>query len=615
MRFSKFSLLASVLYSITPALGSAIAPEDSKVIQLNANNFDETVKGTKLTMVEFFAPWCFYSNAMINEYVNAANSLNSDDILFTQVNCESEENIEFCENMEIDVYPTIKIFRNINIEEPLDFVGHRTADNFITTLQSLLSAPVTIINSDEELQNFIDNSDKTIIANIGGIEGLNETFYEAAQNNTLDFDFILYPKENITEAEKELLVYVKEDDPEYDGSYSVASYPSYSFYKLVANKELLMVWVNGQTLPVIGELNGENFMYYVNGNTPLAYLFYVVREEFMDYLSVLKPLAMKYRHQLNFVGVDALKFGKQVENLNLLPNFPLFAIHNMTNNRKYSFDQISPEEYANITEPLKIDHNDIRDLVEKFMNGTADPVIGTEPVPETQENTFVYQLVGTTHDDFVRDNERDIIVNYYSPWDEGSKQTNPLFDKAAELLYPYSDKIGFAKINAFNNDILSVNVDKFPTIALYPAGSNGTEIIYFNTSKSVEHFCDFAEEYSKNDIPGKSVFAEYKKKVFKETDVEGDLAINEDPEQVVVNAGEPVDESAKEVEQLEELVQESDPAQVSEAAQESEPVQEQVLEQVQEVPEFQESDDIKVEQAQTQAEESVSEAVEIQDEL
>lgn len=510
----------------------ARAPVNSNIAQLFDETFKNAIDSSKLAIVEFYTPWSYYSQIMIDEYMKASDAFKNDkSILFAQVDCKKQPDL--CNKHNVTNYPDIRIYKDYGSDE-LFFIGHRTAENFITTINDVLQDPVTVINNDDSILNdFIQNSPKDVIIhkmNNNLNSTFNQTFYAVAKNNSMDFNFVSFISNDVNNEELSIFVNKEDDDDEdttvsYNGNLS----------KFVSVPSTLMNWVHSHTLPLLDQLNSDNFGSYVTGDVPLAYFFYIVEQEFDEYSELLTSLAKQYRHKLNFVGINAMKFGKQVDNLNLLPQFPLFAIHNMTNNRKYSFPQMSPEEYANITEPLTIDQNDITNLCNDFIQGKAEPVNHSQPEPEIQENENVYELVGSTHDNYVNENENTIVI-YYSPWDNASKQTLPLFEKTAEVLSKNDNvNIKFAKANAFNNDILSVSLIHYPVIIIHT--DFGKKSVTMDGNKSIELFFKFINEQLPNheDIDIMNIYNEYKTKLLAEHGVKEEKKEedNEQHEQVI----------------------------------------------------------------------------------
>lgn len=90
--------------------------------------------------------------------------------------------------------------------------------------------------------------------------------------------------------------------------------------------------------------------------------------------------------------------------LNLPADFKTgFAIENVTSTEKF---------------PLKNDGISVEiitQFVDDFVAGRLEPVIRSQPVPAKQQGLSI-ELVGQTFKDIAFDEERDVVVEFYTPW-------------------------------------------------------------------------------------------------------------------------------------------------------------------------------------------------------
>jgi protein disulfide-isomerase A1 len=108
---------------------------------------------------------------------------------------------------------------------------------------------------------------------------------------------------------------------------------------------------------------------------------------------------------MNFVWIDAVKFGDHAKALNLAEvKWPAFVIQDLEKQLKYPFDQ-SKEVTA----------DGAGDWVEQYLSGKLQPQLKSEPIPETQDES-VYTLVGKNFDDVVFDDAKDVFIEFYATW-------------------------------------------------------------------------------------------------------------------------------------------------------------------------------------------------------
>jgi len=78
------------------------------VKELTKDNFDETISGQPLAVVDFWAPWCAPCRAFAPVFEAAAAK--HADIVFAKLNTESEQ--ELARQFNIRSIPTLMIFRD-----------------------------------------------------------------------------------------------------------------------------------------------------------------------------------------------------------------------------------------------------------------------------------------------------------------------------------------------------------------------------------------------------------------------------------------------------------------------------------------------------------------------
>jgi thioredoxin 1 len=77
------------------------------VVELNKDNFEQTIKDKDFVVVDFWAPWCGPCRSFAPVYDKV--SQDHDDIVFAKINTEEEQ--EIAAHFQIRSIPTLMIFR------------------------------------------------------------------------------------------------------------------------------------------------------------------------------------------------------------------------------------------------------------------------------------------------------------------------------------------------------------------------------------------------------------------------------------------------------------------------------------------------------------------------
>ncbi|KAH9977793.1 disulfide isomerase [Lactifluus volemus] len=460
MRIPTFlSLLLAVL---------VVADEPSDVIDLTPANFKSVVDSENLILVEFFAPWCGHCKALAPHYEEAATTLKEKGIKLAKVNCVDEP--DMCQSHGVQGYPTLKIFRQDGIisymtKQSLPAVSEVTAANIeefkkadrivaIAYLSSLSDAPAAEFQATAEKHRD------------------NYLFGQSTDLSVIEAAGVSPPA---------IVLYRSYDEP-----VSVYPYPAAS-----ATVEEIEDWIKGLSIPIIDEVTAENYMVYAQSGKPLAYLFIDPTSETKgEYIERVRNVALEHKDKINFVWIDAIKFGDHAKALNLPESvWPSFVIQDLEKQLKYPIEQ-----NTEITTVV------VKDWVDSFNSGTLQPILKSQPIPETQDE-LVYNLVGKEFDQVVFQDDKDVFVEFYASWCGHCKRLKPIWDSLAEHYVAVKDRLIIAKMEAPENDLpasVPFRVAGFPTLKFKPAGSK--EWVDYDGDRSLESLIAFVDEHAKNSL-------------------------------------------------------------------------------------------------------------------
>jgi len=479
MRFSRLFSSATVLALVSVV----VADGASDVINLTSDNFDAVVNPESLILVEFFAPWCGHCKALAPHYEEAATALKSKNVKIAKVDCVDQADL--CQANGIQGYPTLRVYRH---GDYTDYTGPRKADGIISymTKQSL---PAVTTVTPENYEEFIKADKIVALAFLpSSTDAPGPEFTATANKHRDEFLFGSTTDSSVADAAgvtpPAIVVYRAFDDPKIEYPYPIGS----------AKVKDIENWIKDLSIPVIDEVSTENYQMYAQSGKPLAYLFVDPTDaKHEEYISALKPVASKWKNNVNFVWIDAIKFGDHAKALNLNePKWPSFVIQDLKKQLKYPYDQSK-----------EVDPADVEKMVIDFIDGKLQPQLKSQPIPATQDES-VFTLVGKQFEEVVLDDEKDVFVEFYASWCGHCKRLKPTWDSLGERYSEVKDRLVIAKMEAQENDLPAIvpfRISGFPTLKFKKAGSR--EFIDYNGDRSLESLVAFVEENAKNPLDPK----------------------------------------------------------------------------------------------------------------
>lgn len=141
-------------------------------------------------------------------------------------------------------------------------------------------------------------------------------------------------------------------------------------------------------------------------------------------------------------------------------------------------------------ETAEITADNIREFVNKVLDGKLKQHLLSQDLPDDWDKTPVKTLVSTNFDEVALDKEKDVLVEFYAPWCGHCKQLAPIYDQLGEKYADRSDVV-IAKVDATGNELEHTKVNSFPTIKLYKKGTN--QVIEYNGERTLDGLSRFLE--------------------------------------------------------------------------------------------------------------------------
>eukprot|EP00298_Acanthocystis_sp_HF-20_P021255 c27496_g1_i1.p1 GENE.c27496_g1_i1~~c27496_g1_i1.p1 ORF type:complete len:486 (+),score=167.05 c27496_g1_i1:45-1502(+) len=85
---------------------------ENEAIEITPDNFEAQLKIHDLSLINFFAPWCIWSNRLKPAWEHTAKLLKDNKrVLIGKCDCTAEKNRKLCQENHIMAFPTIRIYR------------------------------------------------------------------------------------------------------------------------------------------------------------------------------------------------------------------------------------------------------------------------------------------------------------------------------------------------------------------------------------------------------------------------------------------------------------------------------------------------------------------------
>jgi protein disulfide-isomerase A1 len=204
-----------------------------------------------------FAPWCGHCKALAPEYEEAATTLKEKQIALAKVDCTEQQDL--CQEMGVEGYPTLKIFRGKDNVAP--YGGPRKAPAIVSYMTKQSMPAVSLLQSSEALEEF-KTADKIVMVGYFAADdkSSNATFSEVAEEMRDGALFAATSDAELAKAEG-----VKQP--------AVVLYKSFdegkNTFEEKFTKDAIEAFINTASIPLVGEVGPETYAGYmsVSGKT------------------------------------------------------------------------------------------------------------------------------------------------------------------------------------------------------------------------------------------------------------------------------------------------------------------------------------------------------------
>ena len=539
MRTSRGLFLSSLAWFISPvtlgleASSDGSTPEwappvfsEDDVLTLVAGNFSGAQAQHPRLLVEFFAPWCSYCQAVAPEFAGAAEDLAAHGIAAKLAKVDAVAEAGLAEEHGIEGYPTFLWFdTTIDAKSTREYIGERSRQELFSWVVRHSRPPSTNLSTIAGARAWVTEfvSQRPVQHGLGGSRAYNNRGNApAAAIQTSNVAVIaLLPEESLVPAYEsaarrhDSVDFVHTIDPAVYAealSAAAAAVPSGKALSTApppaAHAAALLLTSYDERVaalppvPARSAADGDALEAALRAFVPLHAVPLIVpfTEKYEGALregggaldkqlvifataatkaihgGVLTTVASVFRGQAAMVFAD-------VEDSASDGLFDFFHLDRAAVavappgsmwcfgfNRKDAARFVPPQELqGELATGALVDTEleaGISSFLASMMTGSAELLRRSAPVPEEAYDGPVRIVVADTFDEVVASEGRDVLLEMYAPWCGFCKALEPVYNELASRLSAAAETLTIAKMDGTVNDVPDLDVDGYPKLLL-----------------------------------------------------------------------------------------------------------------------------------------------------
>ncbi|XP_063055738.1 endoplasmic reticulum resident protein 44 [Engraulis encrasicolus] len=377
------------LTSIIPALdlhyftillvAGLCSPVWGEITSLDAGNIDDILNNAGVSLVNFYADWCRFSQMLHPIFEEASNVIreeypDSRDVVFARVDCDQHSDI--AQRYRISKYPTLKLFRN-GMMMKREYRGQRSVVAIADFIRQQKVQHIVEMKSLEELTT-VDRSKRNIIGYFEQKDSDNYRTFEKVANILRDDCVFMAAFGEVSKPERfsgDNVIYKPLGE----------NVPDMVFLGSLLNFDLTYAWAQDKCVPLVREITFENGEELTEEGIPFLILFHLKEdtqslEKFQH--EVARQLISE-KGSINFLHADCDKFRHPLLHIQKTPaDCPVIALDSFRH--MYVFPEFSDLNVPGKLKQFVLDLHSGK-LHREFHHG-PDP---TESTPGQEENREV----------------------------------------------------------------------------------------------------------------------------------------------------------------------------------------------------------------------------------
>jgi len=450
--------------------------DESNVLTLTKDTFDDAVKNNKYLLVKFVAPWCGHCKSLTPAYAAAAKELvdAGSEVKLATVDATIEK--ELAQQFEVKGYPTLKFF---NEGAAIDYNGGRAQEDIVSWLKKKTGPAAEELTTVDQLNTLKDSSDVVVVGVFKDTNGDAAAAYLQVAKTIDGIPFGITSNKDVRKelkADQDTIVLLKKFD---EGRNDLTS---------SLDEASIRQFIQANQLPIVVEFNPQTAQKIFGGDIKVHVLLFgshssdnfdKIREEF-------STSAKDFRGKTLFVTVnsDDAENERVMEYFGLtqadLPSVRLITLKDEMNKYKPDFTDLTSGVLSK--------------FVNSFFDGKLKPHLLSQEVPEDWDHNPVKVLVGKNFHEVANDQSKTVLVTFVAPWCGHCKQLTPIYEQLGEK-YKDNSEVVVAKMDATVNELEDIKIQSFPTVKLFPKGSD--EVLDYFGARTVEGLSKFIDSNGK----------------------------------------------------------------------------------------------------------------------
>ncbi|XP_054637878.1 endoplasmic reticulum resident protein 44 [Dunckerocampus dactyliophorus] len=315
--------LCDRIICITLLVMGLSTPGQAEITSLDSGNIDDVLNNAGVSLVNFYADWCRFSQMLHPIFEEASNIVREEfpdtkQVVFARVDCDQHSAI--AQRYRITKYPTLKLFRN-GMMMKREYRGQRSVAAIADFIRQQQVDPVKEIHSLEELKA-VDRSKRNIIGYFEKKDSDNYHSYEKVANILRDDCVFMAAFGSASESERfsgDNVIYKPMGE----------SVPDMVYLGSLTNFDLTYAWAQDKCVPLVREITFENGEELTEEGIPFLILFHLKEdnESLEKFQHEVARQLISEKGSINFLHADCDKFRHPLLHIQKTPaDCPVIAI-------------------------------------------------------------------------------------------------------------------------------------------------------------------------------------------------------------------------------------------------------------------------------------------------